>query len=232
MSHSSGNPPPEEPHSTPPPQGGYPPPQGSPQGPPPGGPSQGGPPPGSYPQGDYQPGMAPPPPMQSAPGVGQPADLGPRFVARLIDYVLLVVANIILGIVVVTAMMGSDAGVGGFGADDYGPSLVSTLISTVITLGYFALLESSRGQTVGKMAMKLETRGANGGRPSMEEALKRNAFTAIGIIGVIPILGAILSPILSLVAVIMIAVTISNNTATRQGWHDKFAGGTTVVKIG
>jgi uncharacterized RDD family membrane protein YckC len=79
--------------------------------------------------------------------------------------------------------------------------------------------------------MKLQTRGPHGQNPTTEEALKRNAFLAIGVLGIIPVVGA-LAPLLSLVAVIAIAVTISNNTETRQGWHDNFAGGTRVVKLG
>ena len=31
---------------------------------------------------------------------------------------------------------------------------------------------------------------------------------------------------------IMIAVGINSDTVDRQGWHDKFAGGTRVLKIG
>ena len=36
----------------------------------------------------------------------------------------------------------------------------------------------------------------------------------------------------ALIGVIMIAVGINNDAARRQGWHDKFAGGTYVLKIG
>jgi len=170
--------------------------------------------------------------MQPAPGTGQPADLMARFLARLIDYVLLAVVQVfVIGIIVVGVFMGSSTP--GFGASgSFASGAVSAILGAAVALGYFAFMESSRGQTVGKMALKLETRGAAGGRPTMEEAVKRNAFTAIGIIGIIPILGWFLSPLLSLAAVIMIAVTINNNTATRQGWHDQFAGGTSVIKIG
>jgi hypothetical protein len=65
----------------------------------------------------------------------------------------------------------------------------------------------------------------------MEEALKRNAWVALGILGVIPFLGFVGS-LLSLVAVITIAVTISNDKMARHGWHDNFAGGTTVFRTG
>ena len=30
----------------------------------------------------------------------------------------------------------------------------------------------------------------------------------------------------------MIAVSINNDTVRRQGWHDQFAGGTYVLKVG
>ena len=65
----------------------------------------------------------------------------------------------------------------------------------------------------------------------MEEAFKRNAWVAIGILGAIPFLGFVAS-LLSLAAVITIAVTISNDRVARHGWHDNFAGGTTVFRVG
>lgn len=167
-------------------------------------------------------------------GVGQPADLGPRFLARLIDYILLAVVNVVLvSFVVVGMIVGTSGGTFtsfGMGSETtWAANAVSSVLSAAIALGYFALMESSRGQTVGKMVLKLETRGPAGGRPTMEQALKRNAFTAIGVLGIIPFLGFV-AGLLSLVAVIMIAVTISKNTTTRRGWHDDFAGGTTVVR--
>ncbi len=93
------------------------------------------------------------------------------------------------------------------------------------------LLESSRGQTLGKMVMKVRTLGPSGTNPTTAEAIKRNAWTALGVLGAIPMIGWVGS-LLYLGAVIYIAVTINSNTATRQGWHDTFAGGTRVVKTG
>lgn len=179
---------------------------------------------------------APPPPMgqQTPPGVGQPADLMPRFLARLIDYVILFVVNMVLVFFIVAGvLLGSGGGMMGFGSGtNFVVSLITSLLTAAIALGYFALLESSRGQTVGKMALKLETRGPDGGRPTMEQALRRNAFTALGVLGIIPIFGGFLAFAAQLAAVIAIAVTINNNRMTRRGWHDDFAGGTIVVKVG
>ena len=180
--------------------------------------------------------MPPPSGQTVTGGIGQPADLLPRFLARLIDFVLIAVVNSIIGLIVIGAMLGLDAGTSGpgftFGSGEaWAAGAISSLISTAISLGYFTLMESTQGQTLGKMLVKLETRGPGGGRPTVAEALKRNAFVAIGLLGVVPMLG-FLGSLLSLAAVIMIAVTINQDTVTRHGWHDNFAGGTTVYKIG
>lgn len=165
---------------------------------------------------------------ESAPDAGTGvvgAELGVRFVARLIDGVLLwaVFAIIIVPIVVVAAF-GEPFSFGtaytGFGVDTF----VAGVIWAVIIVGYFALMESSRGQTVGKMAMKLKTEGPDGQNPPLEMAIKRNAFYALAII---PVIGGLAE----LALVIYIAVTISQS-ATNTGWHDTFAGGTRVTAAG
>ena len=209
----------------PPPEGGsYQPPPPPPEGQSPGGQPGYGQAPAAQP--GYGPGYGAPPP-----GVGQPADLLVRFLARLIDGVLLAVVNFVLiGAVVVAAITGGDSGVAPNGETSFAASAIYAILTTAITLGYFALLESKRGQTIGKMALKLQTQGPDGRHPTMQEALKRNAFLAIGLLGIIPFLGFIAS-LATLAAYIAIAVTISSSP-TRQGWHDNFAGGTRVVKIG
>jgi uncharacterized RDD family membrane protein YckC len=155
-------------------------------------------------------------------------------VARLIDSVLVGLVTAILGSLVAAGLLfGSHVSLlsgWGWGGTSRAGNAVSAVISAVLTLGYFTLMESRRGQTLGKMLFKLQTRGPGGGHPTTEQALKRNAFTAIPIIGAVPFLGTV-SSLLSLIAVITIAVTIHRNTATHQGWHDDLAGGTTVVRI-
>jgi uncharacterized RDD family membrane protein YckC len=194
------------------------------------------PPPGADRAGQWRPGPVPPPASQPTGQIGQPADLGPRFLARLIDFVLLgVVSGIIGSLLVVGMLMGPDGSVfstwGVPRSSSYAANAVSSVISAVLTLGYFSLMEFSRGQTLGKMLVKLQTRGPDGDRPTLGQALKRNAFTAIPVLGVLPYFGVI-SGLLNLLAVITIAVTINRDTTTRRGWHDDFAGGTTVVRLG
>ena len=157
-------------------------------------------------------------------GVGAPADLGIRFLARLIDSILLGIAVSILLVPFVIGAMFDDVGsmgglYGGFGAG----AIISGVVAAAIYIGYYAFMESSRGQTVGKMLLGLQTQGPDGGNPSLEMAIKRNGWYVLGII---PFIGGLAE----LAVVIYIAVTI-NNSPTHTGWHDEFAGGTRVIKI-
>jgi len=154
------------------------------------------------------------------------ADLGSRFLARLIDSILLAVVFmvVIVPIFIVAIFSGSAGFSGVFGGGLGFANIIGAIIWAAAIIGYFALLESSRGQTIGKMVMKLKTVGPDGENPSFEMAAKRNAWYALGII---PILGGLAQ----LAAVIYIAVTISKSE-TNTGWHDTFAGGTRVIKTG
>jgi len=171
------------------------------------------------------------PPPEPATGT-RPGELLDRFLARLIDGILLaVVDGIVVTGLVVGAIMGDS---GGFyvGASDYAAGAVSAVLTSAIQLGYFCYLETSRGQTVGKMVMRLRVLGPEGGHPTTEQSLRRNCWLAFGILGVLPFIGGFLGGLASLVAVIMIAIGINNDTVNRQAWHDRFAGGTRVVKEG
>lgn len=167
-------------------------------------------------------GAVPPQPVPPAPvpasGAGAPGDLGTRFVARIIDGIVLAIVNGIIASILFQGFMNPYAL--GFGFS--GRFFLYLLVSAAISIAYFAFMESSRGQTIGKMAMSLRTEGPGGGNPTMAEAVKRNAFY---IVNIVPAVGWLLS----LAAVIWIAVTI-NNSPARIGAHDTFAGGTRVVK--
>ena len=191
------------------------------------------PPPPENPGGNPPPyGSAPPPPPANpygspAGGYGRamagprPGEVLERFLARLIDFIIVGIVGFIITLVL-------QAAIGGFAG-----SAISAVISAVIYLGYFSFMESSNGQTVGKMALKLHVVGPDGtSKPTMEEAVKRNIWTGLGILGIIPILGSIVGGLLELVAMIMIAVGISGDPNRRQAWHDKFANNTMVIKNG
>jgi uncharacterized RDD family membrane protein YckC len=169
----------------------------------------------------------------ASPAGERPAELLDRFLARLIDFVILAVVNgIIVSAIVVGAIMGDSGGMLWSTGTSFAVGAVTSVLSAAIYLGYFAFMESRQGQTVGKMVLKLHTYGPTGQKPTFEQALRRNIWVAFGILGIVPIIGGIVGSIAELVAVIMIAVGISNDTVNRQAWHDNFAGGTYVRKLG
>ena len=195
--------------------GGYPPPPpgyGQPGGYPP-------PPPGYGQPGGY----APPPPGYGYPGGypppashGEPAGLGVRFLARVIDgFIVEIIAVVLAWILRVDG-----SGVGG--VSTYW--LVTGLFSGVLMFGYYVAFEVTQGWTPAKKLLGLAVRGPAGApRPDVKRSAIRNSFTLIQLI---PCLGWVLAPI----AYIVIAVTISGSP-TKQGKHDELAGGTQVVKV-
>jgi uncharacterized RDD family membrane protein YckC len=181
--------------------------------------------------------MAPPPPppppvggaapYAAAPGapavggVGQPGNLLDRFLARLIDGVIVFIPLAILNVILVAASNSW-----------FVANAITAVIDAVVALGYFGYLESNRGQTIGKQVMKLRVYGPDGhSNPTMEQAIRRNIWAGFGILNIIPILGAIASFVLGVVALVLLVIGI-NGDPQRQHWFDKFAGGTKVVKVG
>ncbi|CAJ1583003.1 RDD family protein [[Mycobacterium] wendilense] len=189
-----------DPNNPPPPQygppGGYPP-----------------PPPPQY----GQPGGYPPPQYGAYPApAGRPAGLGMRFLARIIDGIIVTVAAGLLSLLFAGLGDGEIAGMStGW--------MVTGLFSGLLMFAYFVLFESNLGWTPGKKLLGLSVRGVGGApKPDARQAAVRNLFTLLQLV---PCLGWILAPI----AYIVIAVTISGSP-TKQGKHDEFAGGTQVVQ--
>ena len=169
------------------------------------------------------------PPQQAG---RRPGELLDRFLARLMDHVLIGIVNaIIVSAVIVGAVLGSDGSYYlGYG-DSILAGIVSALLSTIISLGYFVFMETQQGRTLGKMVMKLHVEGATGGKPTVQESVKRNIWMALPLLGIVPIVGGLIGSLGQLVAVIMIAVGINSDQQRRQPWTDKFAG-TQVIKEG
>jgi uncharacterized RDD family membrane protein YckC len=128
----------------------------------------------------------------------RPAELPPRLAARAIDIGVLVAVDVSLG-----KMMG-------FGFD-------WLLIGASIVLAYFVLSDTVAGATPGKAVLGLRVIDAEGGgRPSLRQALIREAFM---VVGAVPFAG----PLLALAAWVWIGVTIRSNPL-RRGKHDLLAG--------
>ena len=150
-------------------------------------------------------------------GAGTPGELLPRLGARIIDGLIVGIPMGILSAIMIIAS-------GGSGFVDF----FMTVVSGVVAFGYWTYMESARGATIGKKLLGLSVAGPAGGNPTIEQAAKRNAFVALQILTGIPLLG-FLAGLLSLAAYIGIAVTIEQD-GNKQGFHDKFAGGTQVRK--
>ncbi|MFD3813244.1 RDD family protein [Rhodococcus sp. NPDC058639] len=155
-----------------------------------------------------------------APGAGfgptRPGELLPRLGARIIDALIVGIPMAILTSIVV------------FGSDSGFMAFVMSVLSGVAAFAYWTYFESTKGATIGKKLLGLSVVGPGGGLPTREQAAKRNAFVALQILSGIPFLGWLVS-LASFAAWIGIAVTIEQDSG-KQGFHDKFAGGTRVVK--
>jgi uncharacterized RDD family membrane protein YckC len=146
---------------------------------------------------------APPPPDAAA--VTGTAGLGARFGARILDgLIVFIPASILLGL--------AGLGMGGLALDSW----LFNAITSLLWFGYYVYFESTSGATLGKKLLNIKVVAADGTPPSTEAAAKRNIWMLFGLV---PIIGGIAQ----LVAVIVIAVTISSNEANR-GKHDEFAG--------
>lgn len=172
-------------------------------------------------------GFVPPPPVaamtgQVALGNGQVRTLaspGKRLVARIIDFILLIVAAMIL----FALGVGGSAALGSSGSDAGAGAAILAFLSTmliiiVLTIAYEVTLTAIRGQTVGKMAMGIRVaRADNGDIPGWGKSIIRWALPNL----------MCLIPFLGWIGGLLTYVSLTWDDR-RQGWHDK-AGATVVV---
>ena len=159
--------------------------------------------------GDFQPQPGPygEPGGYPPPGAQHPGGLGIRFAARLIDGIIVNIVAFVLA----------------FAIDSVSNYWVTGLFSGLLMFLYFLAFECTKGWTPGKKMLGLSVRGPGGAlKPDVQQSAIRNVWTLLNIV---PFIGGLLT----LVAVIVIAVTISGSP-TKQGKHDELAGGTQVIK--
>jgi uncharacterized RDD family membrane protein YckC len=165
------------------------------------------------------------------------ADTPNRFIAALIDFIILGIVGFIVNMVS-TGILGDNLSVLGLVVSTAKvPSLISSLITVVVMLaisgGYFVYMWSRMGgATIGMRALKLTVRDAtSGGAITQQQAINRwlllgapfaiEYFYGWGIGFVIAIV--------VLVWYIYLIITIAQSPG-RQGFHDKYAN--TVVAKG
>ncbi|MDT9592411.1 RDD family protein [Nocardioides zeae] len=157
----------------------------------------------------------------------RPAELGDRFVARLIDGLVVGVPTIILAVIVNAVV---NVVLPRF-VEGYVNGVVQAALLTGAYVAYNYFFETSSGQTIGKSVMRLKVVGPGGGTVTGAQSVRRNAFYAAALLVAVPFLGGFLSTVAQVAAVVAIAVTIQKDPALRQGWHDRFASETYVSKI-
>ena len=148
-----------------------------------------------------------------------------RFVAYIIDYLILYVINLII-LVPIMGALGLGIASGGFDMASMTEGDVVQMVKTIlmavvagsivlmiVNLLYYTLMESSKFQgTVGKIALGLKVTDANGGKLDIVKAFLRN-------------LGKIVSGI-----ILMIGYIMAGFTAKKQALHDMFVGALVVKK--
>ncbi|MEU3373788.1 RDD family protein [Streptomyces sp. NPDC006711] len=225
-------PPPADPPHGPGPSGGQGP-YGSPPPPGGGGPYGGGPYGGPPPGGGSPYDSAPPPPSDPYGGqyggvdplAGMPplADFGKRFLARVIDFLIIAVPlNLIEWATsnrVVISTDNGDSGTEVISKTYSGAGLLWLLISLAAYIGYDTLMVSKTGQTLGKKWLGLRVAMLNDGRvPTINAALARAA-----------VLWAPFVLCCYCLWDIVLIITIVADKPYRQGWHDKAAKTVVVV---
>lgn len=176
---------------------------------------------------------------KSAPPVGGYAGAWIRFVALLIDGVI--VWAVLVGVFFVVKPLGPDS-VHLFLFRDQNPVGTRALLYVVqnaVTVAWLAGCQATAGTTPGMMLLSLRVLGPAGDRgPTLLAAVIRNSIPAlagvpealrsIGLIGGNAGIRAALD-VATVLAFGAIGVTISRSP-TRQGIHDRLAGGTYVVR--
>lgn len=136
------------------------------------------------------------------------AGIWTRFCAVFIDGIIITIASTILRLP--TVFMSSAAGQGNMVIVIVG--LILSLISLAISIGYPIYFIGSKGQTPGKMVMKIKVIKLDGSIPGYMSAFLRE------------IVGKFLSSILAL------GYITAFGDPQKRTWHDKIAG-TIVVKV-
>ena len=233
----------------PPPGYGQPPPGYGQQQPPPGY----GQPPQQY--GQQQPYGAPPQqygaPQQpyGAPQQGTPAPEAPglvlaewweRLVGRFIDGILFGVLYFILGAIVGALFVSQIVYNPNTGEFTGGGLLVLAavlppLIAGLLYAGYDVFMHGRDGQTLGKKVMKTRLVTVNGARPDRATIIKRavifpGVYAIAALVGFIPIFGTVFIWLLAGIFVLVDGIFILPDSVRRQALHDKWSGGTIVVK--
>ena len=147
------------------------------------------------------------------------ASPGARLGARLLDFVIMIIAVVVLALI-----FGASISLGS-GSDEGSGLALGALLGVILLFGlagivYEVTMIALKGQTVGKMATSVKViRADNGQLPGWGKSIARWIIPAL--LNIIPFVGWILA--------LLCYVSLTWDKV-RQGWHDK-AAATLVVKV-
>ena len=155
-------------------------------------------------------------------GTGERAELaspGARLGARLIDWIIMAIAFVILLVVGIGSAIGIGSNEDEEAAMSLGVLLLTPLLIAAVGVAYEVTMIALKGQTLGKMATSIKVvRADNGLLPGWGKSIGRWIIPVILLF--VPVVGWLLA--------ILVYVSLTWDKV-RQGWHDK-AAGTLVVK--
>jgi len=167
------------------------------------------------------------------------ADVPNRIFALIIDYIILFVITLILGIIVYS-IVGSPTkvvevqdpnsllGVRFDTQTNYISSLLLAAVSIAISASYFIYTWTTMRATVGQKVLGMQVGNqTDGATLTMDQAVKRwlalgGIFSLTQALNPLPLLGLLIG-LASIAWVIFLLITTAQSP-TKQGWHDKFAG--------
>jgi uncharacterized RDD family membrane protein YckC len=170
--------------------------------------------------------------------VSNPAPYGYRYAGAWIRLGALMIDGLVLFAVAFAVVIGLSAFLALayptviLDMDGWPAGAVAYVVTSAALLGWYGGWQAGVGATPGMLALKLRVRDPSGeANPSLGAAVTRNVPQVL--VSFMDYAGnegidAVLS-IVSLVVCVAIGITISNSP-TRQGFHDRLAGGTYVVR--
>jgi len=179
-------------------------------------------------------------PPGAPPGYGY-AGPGIRLLAFLVDgfvvFALFMAVFIGFGafaIVAFPSQVDPDSDLLNLDLDTWPAGAVIYAATSVVSLAWYGGWQAGRGATPGMLLFKLRVRGPSGEtNPTFGAAVKRNGPQVLlnfGALSGIEAIDALLG-VVTFATYIAIGVSISNSQ-TRQGFHDRLAGGTYVLRRG
>jgi uncharacterized RDD family membrane protein YckC len=158
------------------------------------------------------------------------ADVPNRFIALIIDAIVMLLILIVIGIVL--AAVGLNAGVMATGTNIVS-GVVYAAVSLVVTGGYFIYTWTSMRASVGMRVLGMQVGNAFDGKTlTMEQAMKRfialwGPSTLSGALNSVSGIGLLIS--LAVLVYLFYLLYTTAKSPTKQGFHDIFAN-TVVVK--